>query len=563
MVNLAQEASNPFHKRFATTIASHPNIKTNPARRFLIAEVVERREGIVAKCGALATWTPPDSTGRSPQDTVTVLRPESEASIDWSSPTNLPITPETFEMIFTDALERLLTKPRLYYLNRVVGWDVRYSLPLHFITDRALHALFVDNMFCPVPTDIHRSGFAHTPFLLIALPYDRLDPNRYSNRLRRLPRTNTTSTMVIAIDYDNFLGIVFGSAYCGSIKKLMFTVMSYLLPQKGILPIHCSANEGPLGDITLFLGLSGTGKTTLSSDSRRKILGDDEHGWSDDGIANFENGCYAKLINLDPKKEPEIYHACFHQAHYLEHGAIIENAMVYPDGTFDLTDSRLTENSRGSYPLSFLSNIKTPPIGAHPRNIIFLTADANGVLPPVAKLTREQALFWFLIGYTSKLAGTETGIIEPKSTFSRFFGQPFMPRNPDVYVRLLDEKLQKHNTRVYLVNTGWTSGPYGVGKRIDITLTREIVHAVIEGKLEQVDFETEPFFYLQIPRFCPGIPDPSLLNPKNTWSDKTAYEERARKLANEINSYFHFAYRNKGIAPAVARQCPVGQSSHP
>ncbi|MEO0004699.1 MAG: phosphoenolpyruvate carboxykinase (ATP) [candidate division WOR-3 bacterium] len=545
-----------FKSQLEKLLQGHPDVLRNPARRELIFEAVNRREALVAKCGCLATWTPIDSTGRSPQDTVIVLRPESEGNIDWSSPNNLPITPETFAMVCEDVLKTLNAKNRLYYLERVLGADVRYALPLQFISDRALHSLFVDNMFCPVPEDLNRSIFARKPFTLIALPYDRLNPERYCGRLRKLPGTEKTSTMLIAMDFDNRIGIVFGSAYCGSIKKMMFTVMNYLLPEQGILPLHCSANEGPQGDIALFLGLSGTGKTTLSADPRRKLLGDDEHGWSDDGIANFENGCYAKLINLDPQKEPEIYNACFHEADYLEHGAIIENAMVYPDGTFDLKDSRLTENSRGSYPLSFLANIKTPAIGSHPRTIIFLTADANGVLPPVARLTKEQAMLWFLLGYTSKLAGTETGIVEPKSTFSRFFGQPFMPRNPDVYARLLGEKLDRHGTKVYLVNTGWTGGPYGKGKRIDITLTREIVQAALDGSLERVEYETEPFFHLRIPRACPGVPDPHLLNPQNTWQDKKLYEERARKLASEFKSHFQRAYGDKGIDPAIARECP-------
>ncbi|MEO0049754.1 MAG: phosphoenolpyruvate carboxykinase (ATP) [candidate division WOR-3 bacterium] len=545
-----------FKSQLEKLLQGHPDVLKNPARRELIFEAVNRREALVAKCGCLATWTPIDSTGRSPQDTVIVLRPESEGNIDWSSPNNLPITPETFAMVCEDVLKTLNAKNRLYYLERVLGADVRYALPLQFISDRALHSLFVDNMFCPVPEDLNRSIFARKPFTLIALPYDRLNPERYCGRLRKLPGTEKTSTMLIAMDFDNRIGIVFGSAYCGSIKKMMFTVMNYLLPEQGILPLHCSANEGPQGDIALFLGLSGTGKTTLSADPRRKLLGDDEHGWSDDGIANFENGCYAKLINLDPQKEPEIYNACFHEADYLEHGAIIENAMVYPDGTFDLKDSRLTENSRGSYPLSFLANIKTPAIGSHPRTIIFLTADANGVLPPVARLTKEQAMLWFLLGYTSKLAGTETGIVEPKSTFSRFFGQPFMPRNPDVYARLLGEKLDRHGTKVYLVNTGWTGGPYGKGKRIDITLTREIVQAALDGSLERVEYETEPFFHLRIPRACPGVPDPHLLNPQNTWQDKKLYEERARKLASEFKSHFQRAYGDKGIDPAIARECP-------
>ncbi len=545
-----------FKNRLEKLLKSHPDVQHNPLRRQLIDQAVQRREALVAKCGCLATWAPVDSTGRSPQDTVIVLRPESEGNIDWSSPNNLPITPETFSMVCEDALTTLNAKSRLYYLERVVGADVRYALPLRFISDRALHSLFVDNMFCPVPENLNRSIFARNPFTLIALPYDRLNPERYSGRLRKLPGTEKTSTMVIAVDFDSRIGIVYGSAYCGSIKKLMFTVMNYLLPEQGILPLHCSANEGTKGDIALFLGLSGTGKTTLSADPRRKLLGDDEHGWSDYGIANFENGCYAKLINLDPQKEPEIYNACFHEADYLEHGAIIENAMVYPDGTFNLNDSRLTENSRGSYPLSFLSNIKTPPIGSHPKTILFLTADANGVLPPVARLTKEQAMLWFLLGYTSKLAGTETGIIEPKSTFSRFFGQPFMPRNPFVYTRLLGEKLDRHGTKVYLVNTGWTGGPYGKGKRIDITLTREIVQAALDGSLEKIEYETEPFFHLRIPRACPGVPDVQLLNPKNTWHDKALYEERARKLAAEFNAQFHRAYNDKGIDPAIAHECP-------
>ncbi|MEO0021782.1 MAG: phosphoenolpyruvate carboxykinase (ATP) [candidate division WOR-3 bacterium] len=537
-------------------LESHPDVRRNPARAELIREAVARREAIVLKTGTLATWTPPDSTGRSPQDTVTVLRPESEGNIDWTSPNNLPITPETFQMICEDVLARLETKPRLYALDRCLGWDPSYALPLQFVSDRALHSLFVDNMFCPVPAEIRKSIFADRPFTLVALPYDRLNPQRYEGRLRKLPGTNRTSTMVIVIDYDLRLGIVFGSAYCGSIKKLMFTVMNYLLPEQGILPLHCSANEGEKGDITLFLGLSGTGKTTLSTDPRRRLLGDDEHGWSDSGIANFENGCYAKLINLDPGKEPEIYHACFHTADYLEHGAIVENAMVYPDGSFDLSDARLTENSRGSYPLSFLSNIKTPPVGSHPQTIIFLTADANGVLPPVARLSREQAMLWFLLGYTSKLAGTETGIIQPKSTYSRFFGQPFMPRNPDVYARLLGEKLDRHKTRVYLVNTGWTGGPYGKGQRIELRLTREIVQAVIDGSLEQVDYEIEPVFQLAIPKSCPNVPDSTILNPRNTWQDRAAYEERARKLAGEFLTVFQHNYGNKGIDPAIARACP-------
>lgn len=531
-------------------------IRLNPERRTLIRDAVARREAIVARCGCLATWTPPESTGRSPLDTVIVRRAESEQNVDWDSPNNIAVSPETFEMVLDDALAALASKPRIYVLDRVLGADSSYALPVRVVTDRALHALFADTMFRPVPSDVGRSCFANCPFTLIVLPFDKLDPGRYDGRLRKLPKTGRTSTMFIGMDFDRRLGLVYGSAYCGSVKKLMFTVMSYLLPEQGILPLHCSANEGADGDVALMLGLSGTGKTTLSADPRRRLIGDDEHGWSESGIANFENGCYPKLINLSPLKEPAIFQACFHEAPYLEHGAIVENAMVYPDGHFDLDDDRLTQNSRGSYPLSFLSSVKIPARGGHPRTILFLTADANGVLPPVARLSSARAMLWFLMGYTSKLAGTETGIVDPRSTFSRFFGAPFMPRNPDIYARLLGEKISRHGTMVYLVNTGWTGGPFGIGRRIDISLTREIVQAALDGSLENVEYYEDTTFHLQVPRTCPGVPDPVLLNPKNTWPDVRAYEERAARLAAEFRANFEKAYSSKPIDPLIARECP-------
>ena len=361
--------------------------------------------------------------------------------------------------------------------------------------------------------------------------------------------------MIIAMDLDRRIGVVYGSAYCGSAKKLMFSVMNYLLPAEGILPLHCSANEGPDGDIALLLGLSGTGKTTLSADPRRALLGDDEHGWSDNGIANFENGCYAKLIDLDAAKEPEIFRAIMHEDDYEQHGAIVENAMVYPDGTFDLTDDRLTPNSRGSYPLFYLSNIKPSSVGDHASTILFLTADANGVLPPISRLTKEQAMLWFLMGYTSKLAGTETGIVEPKTTFSRFFGEPFMPRNPDVYARMLGEKLGAHDTDVYLVNTGWVGGPYGEAGRVDIDLTRAMVHAALSGELGDVEYDTDELFHVSIPKSCPGVPA-ELLDPRKSWKDHAAYDARAAKLAAEFAVHFDKAYGEKGIDPEVAGMCP-------
>jgi len=526
----------------------------NPDRRSLIQAAVDNKEAFVAANGALATWTPPESTGRSPKDTYIVRHPESEGNIDWDSPNNIPMEPETFDMLFEDALKTLSEKPRLYVIDRVVGADTSYALPVRVVSYWALTALFTDNMFRPVPEDIARSIFAQRGFTLLVAPYDKLDRARYEGRLRKLP-DGQTSNMAVAMDFDRMLGVVYGSAYGGSVKKLIFTVMNYILPGEDILPLHCSANEGPEGDCALLLGLSGTGKTTLSADPRRALLGDDEHGWADNGIANFENGCYAKLINLRADKEPEIWNAVLHEAHYLEHGAIVENALMYPSGIFDLDDDRLTPNSRASYPLTFLSNIKPSSTSGHPRTILFLTADANGVLPPVARLLPEQAMLWFLMGYTSKLAGTETGIVDPVSTFSRFFSEPFMPRNPDVYASMLGERMRKHGTQVYLINTGWSGGPFGVGARMDINLTREIVNAALTGQLEDVEYVEDALFHILIPKRCPGVPS-EVLFPKNTWTDPDAYDARARKLAHDFSAHFDKAYGDKNIDPAVARQCP-------
>jgi phosphoenolpyruvate carboxykinase (ATP) len=532
----------------------HPNAVFNPDRGRMIQEAVNYREAIVSANGALATWTPPESTGRSPKDTYIVRHPESEANIDWDSPNNIPMVPETFDMLVIDALAALSEKERLYVMDRVVGADTSYAMPVQVVTYWATSALFTDNMFRPVPGDIEGSIFANRGFTLLVAPYSKLDRLRYEGRLRKLP-DGQTSNMAVAMDFDRRMGVVYGSAYAGSVKKLIFTVMNYVLPGEGILPIHCSANEGQDGDCALLLGLSGTGKTTLSADPRRALLGDDEHGWSDNGIANFENGCYAKLINLRADKEPEIWNAVFHEAHYLNHGAVVENCMVYPDGGFDVDDERLTPNSRASYPLTFLSNIKPDSKSGHPRTILFLTADANGVLPPVARLTSEQAMLWFLMGYTSRLAGTETGIVDPLSTFSRFFGEPFMPRNPNAYARMLGERMQKHGTQVYLVNTGWSGGPFGVGARMDINLTRAIVDAALSGVLKDVEYAEDTTFHILVPRQCPGVPA-EVLFPRNTWADKAAYDARARRLADDFCTHFDKAYGDKNIDLAIAAQCP-------
>jgi phosphoenolpyruvate carboxykinase (ATP) len=539
--------------KVAELLHGHPNVQLNPSRREMIAQAVARREVMVAANGCLATWTPPESSGRSPADTYTVRRRESEAEIDWDSPNNIPMEPQTFDMLLEDALTLLGTKPTLYVTDRVLVAETAYAMPVRVIADRALTALFSDNMFRPAPPDLDKSVLAKRGFTLVAVPYDKLGRERYAGRLREVG--GKTSNMAVAMDMDRRLGVIVGSAYCGTVKKMMFSVMNYVLPSVGVLPLHCSANEGPEGDIALLLGLSGTGKTTLSADPRRALLGDDEHSWSDNGVANFEYGCYAKLINLRQHKEPAIWNAVLHEAHYLDHGAIVENAMMYPDGHFDLDDARLTPNSRASYPLSFLSNIKDPPVGGHPRTILFLTADANGVLPPVARLSPDQAMLWFLMGYTSKLAGTETGIIDPESTFSRFFGSPFMPRNPDVYAGMLGEKMRQHGTDVYLVNTGWTGGIFGIGHRIDIDVTRALVQAALSGQMRDLEYDEDTLFHVWVPRTCPGV-DATLLNPRSTWTDADAFERQARKLAVDFGNGFDKNFGHKGIAPTIVAQCP-------
>lgn len=540
--------------RLHEAVMAHPHVLNNIPRKEMIRAAVEDREVMVSRNGALATWTPTESTGRSPKDTVLVKRASSEMNIDWNSPNNLPIEESTFDLLFGDALAFIGNLDKVYVTDRVIGADSAYALPVQFVSDQAAHTLFIDNMFRPVPDDITKSCFADNGFLLIALPYHKLDASKYTGRLRQMP-DGSTSNMVVAVDMDRRVGLVIGSAYMGSCKKLMFTVMNYLLPFENVLPLHCSANEGADGSSALLLGLSGTGKTTLSADKSRALLGDDEHGWNDHGIANFEYGCYAKMIDINPDKEPDIYDAVMHEDDYLNHGAIIENAMIYPNGEFDYYDDRFTPNSRASYPLRYLKNIKESSKAGHPKTILFLTADAYGVIPPISKLTKDQAMLWFLMGYTSKLAGTETGVTEPQATFSRFFGQPFMPLNPDIYAEMLGKKMEEHQTDVFLINTGWSGGAYGVGQRMDLPLTRRMVNAALNGELAGVDFKEDPHFHVMVPTHVEGVPD-DMLNPVNTWADKAAFEETANKLAAKFSAHFDKAYGNKNLSQAIVSQCP-------
>ena len=536
------------------TLSSHKNVLRNITRQEMIKFAVANKEAMISENGCLATWMPVLSTGRRPRNTYIVKRTENEKTIDWTGDNNIPIDEATFNMAFEDGVKILSDQKEIFVTDRVIGADPAYSLPVKTITEKALHTLFIDNMFREIPKEIEKSIFYDKEFTLLVLPYAKLDQSKYTKRVRTL-ETGETADIMIAMDMERRIGLIIGSAYMGSMKKMLFTVMNYYLPFENILPLHCSANEGEKGDCALLLGLSGTGKTTLSADPKRALLGDDEHGWSENGVANFENGCYAKMIDIKKEKEPDIYDAVMHQDNYLNHGAIVENAMIYPNGKFDFFDERLTENSRASYPLHFLKNTKKSSMSGHAETILFLTADAYGVLPPVAKLDKNQAMLWFLMGYTSKLAGTETGITEPIATFSRFFGAPFMPCNPDIYAKLLGEKIDKYHSKVYLINTGWSGGPYGIGKRIDITVTRKIVECALNGDLENVEYEQNNLFHLNIPKTCPEV-ETKILNPINTWGNQDSYVKFANKLAAKFREYFDKTYGNKNISEEIKKMCP-------
>ncbi|MGB5989225.1 MAG: phosphoenolpyruvate carboxykinase (ATP) [Marinifilaceae bacterium] len=540
-------ANQDFIAKIQGMVKSHSNILIDCERKTLIKEAVDNKNCIVTENGTLATWTPSHSTGRSPKDTYIVCNKESQDRIDWTSPNNIKLAPETFEMVLEDAIKVLSEKDKLYTTERVIGADSHFALPVSFVSDNALVGVFTDNMFRPVPSDIENSVFNDKEFYLLSLPYDYLDKDKYKGLLN--------SEICVAMDYDKRIGVVFGSAYCGSNKKLMFTAMNYYLPFEDVLPLHCSANEGKDGNSALLLGLSGTGKTTLSADPDRALLGDDEHGWSKNGIFNFENGCYAKMVDIERENEPEIWDAVMHKDDYLNHGAILENAMIYPSGNIDFFDTRYTANSRSSYPLDFLSNIKKSSCSTHPNTILFLTADAYGVLPPISQLTKEQAMLWFLMGYTSKLAGTETGVTEPQATFSRFFGQPFMPCKPNIYADMLGNKMDQYNTKVFLVNTGWSGGSYGTGSRIKLKYTRAMVNAALTGELNNVEYKYNELFHVNVPQSCPNVPS-EMLNPEDTWTNKNDYNETAHKLASQFITNYDKNYGKQDIAENIKNQCP-------
>lgn len=501
----------------------------------LYEESIRRREGLLSDHGAFVVQTG-QHTGRSPQDKV-VVREHSSADEIWWGKVNRPMSEHRFE-ILRGRMMAYLQGRDLFIQDCYAGADPAYRLSIRVITEYAWHSTFVRNLFIQPPAE-NLTTFV-PDYTIISLPNFYADPEL----------DGTRSEVVIALDFAEKLVLIGGTSYAGEIKKSVFTILNYLLPHHHVLSMHCSANVGKAGDTALFFGLSGTGKTTLSADPDRMLIGDDEHGWSDRGIFNFEGGCYAKLIRLSPEAEPQIYSTT------RRFGTILENVVIDPTtGELDLNDASLTENTRGAYPINFIENTSPTGVADHPKNVIFLTADALGILPPIAQLTHEQAMYHFISGYTAKVAGTEKGLgHEPEAVFSACFGAPFMPMQPGVYAKLLGERIQQHNVKVWLVNTGWTGGSYGVGDRIPIAQTRAMLAAILNGALDDVPTMIDPIFGLRVPTQCPDVDD-RLLTPRLTWSDPHAYDEQARKLAAMfVENFEQFA---NAVAPEVKKGAPL------
>jgi phosphoenolpyruvate carboxykinase (ATP) len=495
----------------------------------LVEQAVRREEGVLVDSGPFNAITAPH-TGRSPNDRFVVRESSSEGDIWWGK-VNVPFEPEAYDRLRADVLTYLEGKD-LFVRDMWAGADERYRLPVRVITPSAWHNLFARNMF-RLPSEGELASFV-PGFTVLHAPEFEADPSVHGAR---------TSAFVI-INFGAREVLIGGTRYAGEIKKSIFSVLNYLLPKQGVLSMHCSANVGPDGDTALFFGLSGTGKTTLSADADRGLIGDDEHGWSDEGVFNFEGGCYAKVIRLSEAGEPEIF------ATTRMFGTILENCVVDADRKIDFDDDSITENTRASYPLSAIPNFVPEARAGHPRNIVFLTADAYGVLPPIARLTSEQAMYHFLSGYTAKVAGTERGVTEPKATFSACFGAPFLARHPSVYADMLGRKIEEHGVRVWLVNTGWTGGPYGEGHRMHLAHTRTMVKAALAGELDEVATFEDPVFGLQIPTSVAGVPD-AVLTPRDTWNDPAAYDAQAGELAAMFRENFE---RFADAVPESVRQ---------
>jgi len=500
----------------------------------LYEQVIRRREGLLAHLGPLVVRTG-YHTGRSPNDKFIVRESESEKNIWWGK-VNKSITQEYADRLYLKMMAYIQGKD-LYVEDCYASADEKHKIGIRVVTENAWHTLFARNMFRRYTTDDELENHK-TDFTIIQMPNFHADSE--------VDKTN--SEVFILLNFAKKIVLIGGTSYAGEIKKSVFTIMNYLMPLRGVMSMHCSANVGKDNDVALFFGLSGTGKTTLSADPNRKLIGDDEHGWSDDGVFNYEGGCYAKVIKLSAEAEPEIYECT------RKFGTVLENVQIDSHSRrLDLDDETFTENTRAAYPLTHLSNIVEEGKAGHPNNIIMLTADAFGVLPPISKLTTEQAMYHFISGYTAKVAGTEKGVTEPKATFSTCFGAPFMALHPSVYANLLGEKIVKHNVNCWLVNTGWTGGPYGIGTRMKIKYTRAMLTAALEGKLDNVEYVKDPFFNLMVPQSCPEVPS-EVLNPKNTWADKNAYDVQAKKLANMFNE--NFKEFSEGTSEAIKNAGP-------
>jgi len=512
------------------TIVETKKIHWNLTPPLLYEEVIKRGEAMLAENGPLVIYTG-KCTGRSPNDKFFVQEISSQEHVWWGK-VNKPFEPDKFEKLKARILE-YFSRKELFVQDCYGGADPAYRFPARIVTDTAWESLFAYNMFLHAE-HISQNEFVPEFTVLVASGFEA-EPEI----------DGTRSDVVIAIHLGQKLALIAGTRYAGEVKKSVFTVLNYLFPLKNILPMHCAANIGADGQTALFFGLSGTGKTTLSADPSRRLIGDDEHGWSESGIFNFEGGCYAKVIRLSEKDEPEIYHMT------QQFGTILENVVIEPETRkIDLDDETITENTRASYLIREIKNHEPSGMGIHPRDVIFLTADAFGILPPISRLTVEQAMYHFLSGYTAKIAGTEKGIKEPQATFSTCFGGPFMVHHPMVYARLLGDKISRHQSRCWLVNTGWTGGPYGIGQRIKIGYTRNMIDALLSGELDRVDYEEDAIFGLKFPGTCPGIPD-AVMNPKNNWPDSADYELQARKLAEMFMQNFETF---SDVAPAEVIQ---------
>jgi phosphoenolpyruvate carboxykinase (ATP) len=484
----------------------------------LMSEATRRNEGEFAARGAFVAVTSPH-TGRSPNDKFVVKEPSSENDVDWGK-VNQPFAPEKYALLLADVRDYLNARDELYVEDLYCGADPNYRLSVRYVSPNAWHMAFVRNMF--IRPELTELATFDPNFTVLHAPEFQADPARHGTR---------TSTFIVLNIAERTI-LIGGTRYAGELKKSMFTVMNYLLPKQGVLSMHCSANIGHTGDTALFFGLSGTGKTTLSADPERALIGDDEHGWSKDGVFNFEGGCYAKVINLSPEGEPDIYRTT------QMFGTILENVVLDPSSKqvrFD--DQSITENTRASYPLDYIPNFVTDGRGGHPRNVVFLTADAFGVLPPIARLNPQQAMYYFLSGYTAKVAGTERGVTEPQATFSACFGAVFLVWHPTKYAEMLGTLLKEHGSNVWLVNTGWSGGPYGVGKRMKLSYTRAMVRAALSGALDGIALRTDQNFGLGVPTSVPGVPA-EVLNPRGTWSDAAAYDAQAKKLAEMFRKNF-------------------------